>query len=245
MGTFLEEDRVMFPCDFLGAHLATTELFAADRARVETAAKLYYAEIMAPYRPNAKVALERVAELQSGIIAPSHGPAHDRPDFIIDLYRRWTSDEPKPEVVIPYVSMYQSTTAMVEYFADRLVERGLGVQLFDTVDLNSGALSVALVDASTVVFATPTVLTGPHPAIAGAAYLVNALAPKARFAALIGSYGWGTTMPDAMMAMLTGLRAQFFDPVLVKGAPKADAFAALDRLADQIARANFPAAPAA
>lgn len=245
MGVFAEEDKIMFPCDFLGAHLATTELFAVDEARAEMAAKRYYAEIMAPYRPHAKAALERVAELNPEIIAPSHGPAHERPAFIMDLYRRWTSDEVKAEVVIPYVSMYQSTAAMVDYFADRLVERGLNVQLFNAVELNSGALSMALVEASTVVFASPTVLTGPHPAIVQAAYLINALAPKARFAALIGSYGWGTTMPDVLMPMLIEFKAQFFEPVLVKGAPKAGAFAELDRLADEIARANFPAASAA
>ncbi len=141
--------------------------------------------------------------------------------------------------------MYESTAAMVGYLADRLMERRLGAHLFNAVDLDSGALAMALVDASTLVFATPTVLGGPHPAIAGVAYLVNALAPKTRFAALIGSYGWGTTVPDMLMEMLREFKATFFEPALVKGAPRADAFAELDRLADDIANANFPASPVA
>ena len=95
----------MFPCDFLGSHLATGDLYAVDEARVEVAAKRYYAEIMMPYRPHARNALERVAGLAPDIIAPSHGPVHARPAFIMDLYRQWTSDEVKPQVVIPYVSM--------------------------------------------------------------------------------------------------------------------------------------------
>jgi flavorubredoxin len=135
--------------------------------------------------------------------------------------------------------MYESTAAMAEYLADRLVERGLGAQLFNAVELDSGAFSMALVDASTIVFASPTVLAGPHPAMAQVACLVNALVPKARFAALIGSYGWGTTMPDLFMEMLREFKATFFEPVLVKGVPRADAFAELDRLAEQIANANY------
>ncbi len=244
MGTYLEEDRIVFPCDFLGSHLATGDLYAVDEARVEVAAKRYYAEIMMPYRPHARNALERIAGLEPAIIAPSHGPVHARPAFIMDLYRQWTSDEVKPEVVIPYVSMYQSTAAMVEYLTDRLMEKGLTVQVFNAVDLDSGALSMALVDASTVVFASPAVLAGPHPSMAYVATLVNALAPKTRYAAMIGSYGWGTTMPDVLMEMLREFKATFFEPVLAKGTPREETFSALDELAEAIAQANFSNAKA-
>jgi flavorubredoxin len=238
MGVFLEEDRIMFPCDFLGAHLAASELTVGDEAQFEIAAKRYYAEIMAPYRIQCRSALARVEELEPEIVAPSHGPVHAKPKLILDLYRRWTSDEVKPEVVIVYASMYHSTTAMVERLTDRLMEKGLTVRLFNAVDLDSGALSMALVDASTVVFASPTVLTGPHPSVAYAAILANALAPKARFAAMIGSYGWGTTMPDGLRELLREFKAEFFEPVLAKGAPNAETFAAIDALAEAIVAAN-------
>ena len=238
MGVFLEEDRIFFPCDFLGAHLATSELYAGDEAQFETAAKRYYAEIMAPYRVQCRSALARVEELEPAIVAPSHGPAHAKPKVIIDLYRRWTSDAVKPEVAIVYVSMYQSTAAMVEHLTDRLMEKGLPVRLFNAVDLDTGALAMALVDASTLIFASPTVLTGPHPCLAYAAILVNALAPKTRFAAIIGSFGWGTTMPDALRETLREFKAAFFDPVLTKGAPTRETFAELDALAAAIAAAN-------
>jgi len=250
MSVFLEEDRIVFPCDFLGAHLATSELFVGDAAQFEVAAKRYYAEIMAPYRVQCRNALARIEALQPQIVAPSHGPVHAEPKIIFDLYRRWTSDEVRPEVVVVYASMYHSTAAMVERLADRLAEKGLPVRAFNAVALDSGALSMALVDASTVVFASPTVLAGPHPSVAYAAILANALAPKTRFAAMIGSFGWGTTMPDGLREMLREFKATFFEPVLAKGAPNAETFAALDALAESIAAANAalitggePAAP--
>lgn len=52
-------------------------------------------------------------------------------------------------------------------------------------------------------------------------------------------------MPDVLMEMLWDFKATFFEPAPVKGAPRADALAELDRQADDIATANFPASPAA
>lgn len=236
--TYLEEERIAFTCDFLGAHLATSELYADDEARVERAALTYYAEIMMCYRPNVVKALARLQELPLDLIAPSHGPLHARPEFILALYRRWSGDATRAQVVIPYLSMYESTATMVAYLVDRLMERGLAVQPYNVVELDSGRYASSLVEASTLVFASPTVLDGPHPAMANAAYLTNALRPKTRFAAIIGSYGWGATMPETLRAMLPQLKVDWLAPVNVGGAPTAEGFAALDRLAESIAAAN-------
>ena len=128
--TYLVEDRIAFTCDFLGAHLATSDLYASDEARVERAALTYYAEIMMPYRPNVNKHLKRLSAIDLEMIAPSHGPVHARPDFILSLYRRWAGDETRPQVVIPYLSMYESTATMVAYLIDRLMEKGIAVQPF-------------------------------------------------------------------------------------------------------------------
>ena len=236
--TYLEEQRIAFTCDFLGAHLATSDLYAGDEARVERAALAYYAEIMMCYRPNVVKALQRLQELPLDMIAPGHGPVHARPEFILDLYRRWSGDATRAQVVIPYLSMYESTAKMVATLVDRLMEKGLSVQPYNVVELDSGRYASSLVEASTLVFASPAVLDGPHPAMAAAAYLTNALRPKARFAAIIGSYGWGPTMPETLRAMLPLLKADWFAPVNIGGAPKAETYAELDRLAGEIARAN-------
>ena len=69
--TYLEEERIAFTCDFLGAHLATSDLYASDEARVERAARTYYAEIMMVYRPNVIKALNRLEALDVDMIAAS------------------------------------------------------------------------------------------------------------------------------------------------------------------------------
>jgi flavorubredoxin len=52
---------------------------------------------------------------------------------------------------------------------------------------------------------------------------------------VIGSYGWAGGAARALAGMLPGLRVELFDPVEVKGKPRAEDFAALDRLAVAVA----------
>ncbi|MCK4247606.1 MAG: FprA family A-type flavoprotein, partial [Methanomicrobia archaeon] len=79
-----------------------------------------------------------------------------------------------------------------------------------------------------------TVLVGPHPNVVYAVYLVNVLRPKVKFASIIGSYGWGGRMVEQVAGMLTNVKVEILDPVIVKGLPKKEDFKALDRLADEI-----------
>jgi len=234
MLTYLREDRVLFPCDLFGSHLATSELYAVDEARVYEAAKRYYAEIMMPFRNLIKRHLERIGALEIGLIAPSHGPLHDRPDFILEAYRDWVSDEVKNEVVIAYVSMHGSTRRMVEHLVKALMERGVAVKPFNLTVTDLGDLAMALVDASTLVLASPTVLSGLHPSAVYAAYLVNALRPKLRFVSVIGSYGWGGRMLEQIKGLLSSLKVELLDPVIVRGRPKEDDLRALEELGNEI-----------
>jgi len=72
MVTYLQEEQILFSCDFFGSHLATSELFASED--IYKAAKRYYAEIMMPFRQNVQRHLARIKDLRIDIIAPSHGP---------------------------------------------------------------------------------------------------------------------------------------------------------------------------
>ena len=233
--TYLAEDQILFTCDFLGSHLASSDLYASDEAAVYRAAKRYYAEIMMPFRQNINKHLARIEDLTIAVIATSHGPLYGRPRFILDAYRDWTSDRVKNQVVLPYVSMHGSTRIMVDYLVDALISRGVGVLRFDLTDYDVGELAKSLVDAATVVIGTPTILAGAHPLALYAVILANALRPKTRYASIIGSFGWGGKMLEQITVALPNLKLQFFDPVVAKGRPKEADFQALDRLADEIA----------
>lgn len=234
MCTYLEEDRILFSCDFFGSHLATSDLFVRNKDEVYRAAKRYYAEIMMPFRVPIKNNLKKLEGLDISMIAPSHGPIYDDPEFIINAYSEWVSDEVKNEVVIPYVSMHGSTAAMVEYLVDALIKRDIVVKPFNLAVTDIGELAMSLVDAATIVIGSPTVLAGPHPSAAYVAYLANVLRPKTRFASIIGSYAWGGRMVEDIKGLVKNLNLELIEPVVIKGYPNENDLLLLDKLADEI-----------
>jgi flavorubredoxin len=236
MLTWLPEDKILFPCDLFGAHLASSNIFVSDEATVLLAAKRYYAEIMMPFRKNIEANLEKVQKLEVDIIAPSHGPIYQQPKLIIDAYRDWVGNAPKNLVVIPYISMHDSTRLMVEHFVEACAQRGIAAEPFDLAETDIGKLAMALVDARGIVFGSPMVLGGPHPKVAYAAILANALRPKAKYLSLIGSFSWGGRLAETLQALLASLKAEFLPPVLAKGLPKEKDYSNIEALAESLAK---------
>lgn len=235
MVTYLEEDQILFSCDFFGAHIAASDLFVTDQGRVYESAKRYFGEIMLPFRNIIAKNLEKLANLPVQMIAPSHGQIYDQPAWILEAYRDWVLQPPRNLVVLPFVSMHGSTRMMVDHLTAALIERGVTVELFNLVVADIGKLAIALVDAGTIVVGTPTVLAGPHPLAAHAAFLANALRPKAQFLSIIGSYGWGGKTVEALAGMIGNLKVEVLEPVLCKGMPEQTTYSALEHLADIIA----------
>lgn len=66
------------------------------------------------------------------------------------------------------------------------------------------------------------------------ANLAAVLRPKAKFAALIGSYGWGGNLFGQIAEILKPLKLDVVDTMQVKGKPTALEFDKLDDLAEDI-----------
>jgi flavorubredoxin len=242
MSTWLEEDKVLFSCDFFGSHYATNDVFA-DKHEVYDGAKRYYAEIMMPFGGQVLKNIDKVTQYPIELIGPSHGPVYDDPPFIIEAYRDWAGGEPQNIVCLPFVSMHDSTLRMVDHLTAALTNRGVAVERFDLTTLDAGELASSLVHAGTVVLGTPTVLTGPHPLAMYAAVLANALRPRAKYATVIGSYGWAGKTVETLVGQMNKLKVEFLEPVLAKGMPREEDYARLDVLADTIAEKHKDLAP--
>lgn len=232
--TYVPEIKTLFSCDFFGSHYAGQSMFVENEDKIYLSAKRYYAEIMMPFRVNIKKHLEVLKNYQLDFICPSHGPVYKNAKFIIDAYRDWSSDAVKNEVLLPYVSMHESTKIMVEHLAGKLRTAGVVVKIHDLAKSDIGELAMDLVDAATIVVGTPAVLGGAHPLAAYAVFLVNALRPKTKHLSVIGSFGWGAKVVDQLSSMLPLVKAEIFEPVLIKGLPKKNDLELLDKLAATI-----------
>jgi flavorubredoxin len=236
MSTWLQEDRILFSCDFFGSHQATGSLYVEDEHKTLEAAKRYYGEIMMPFRSSIRGNLKKLEPLDIQMIAPSHGPVYNRPALIMDAYKEWVDEEHvKNKVIVAYVSMHGSTKGMVDYLVEGLMDRGVGVKQFNLTTADIGEMVIELVDAATVIIGAPTVLVGAHPAAIYCAALVNALRPKIKFGGIIGSYSWGSKMVEQLTGLMGNLKLELFEPVLAKGLALEETYSSLDDLADKIA----------
>ncbi|NLM77775.1 MAG: FprA family A-type flavoprotein [Ruminococcaceae bacterium] len=240
MMVYLEEERILFSSDLFGSHYATPKMFATSSAEQRLAAKSYFAEIMMPFRAQISRYTAKVRQLKPRLIAPAHGPVWYDPDVILSRYERWTGDAVKKLVTIPYISMHDSTQVLVERLAVKLSAQGLSVVCRnlgnrpDSLTLETGHFIMDLVDAAAVVLATPTVLGGPHPNMAYAAMIANAVRPKTKFMAMVGSYGWATQAEKTLTALTGNIKAERLPTLLVKGLPTQDDLVKVDELASEL-----------
>ena len=234
MFTYIKEDNIICTCDFLGAHYIFDDVFAVPSKELEKSAKKYFAEIMMPFSTVCRKYVKQIKEMNVSMVMPSHGPIHKDPNYILDLYEDWAGEKGKNLVLLPYVSMYRSTEEMIDYLANKLAEKGIPSIKYDMVDGNLGDLAIALVDGTTIVLGTSMVLAGPHPAAFNTVYLASLLKPKAKIASFIGSYGWGGNLFGKMAEMLTPLKLDVIEPILVKGKAKQEDYKKIDEMAETI-----------
>lgn len=189
MFTYLQEDKILFSCDFFGAHLAEG-FFDDDVEDLPVFAQKYFGEIMMPFKVMGKAALERLKDFEVNIIAPSHGPIYKNPDKILGLYRGWVEGITREKVVVVYVSMWGSTECMAHTISKALLSEGVTVLEYNLSHADLGDLVKDLVDARAIVLASPTVLNGAHPLMVYFLYLFNALRPPTKYCVILSSFGW-------------------------------------------------------
>jgi len=235
MFTYLREDGILFPCDFFGAHTAKG-IFDDDSDDLVLRAKRYFGEIMMPYRPMAKKGLEKLANLKIKVIAPSHGPIYRNPERILAPYRKWTNGDTERKATIVYATMWGHTEAMIRPIADVLASEGVKVSLHNLAVADVGEIAEDIVDSRAIVIGTPTVLNNPHPLVANVSHLVKVLHPPARYALVVGSYGWAGGAVKAVAEALGQLGIDVVGVAEVNGPLSEEELAQINDLARELAK---------
>lgn len=218
MFSYLQEDKILFPCDFFGSHIASG-LYDKEVEDLIVHAQRYFGEIMMPFKTMAKKALEKIAHLEIDIIAPSHGPIHKNTQRILDAYNKWASGETKRKVTILYVTMWNSTEKMILPIAETLASENIEIALYNLTSADIGDVAKDLVDSRAIVLGAPTVLGGMHPLAIYATYLVKALRPPAKFGVVLSSYGWGGGAAKHIKEALEPLEIEVISALEINGPP--------------------------
>jgi len=235
MFSYLQENRILFPCDFFGSHVAKG-LYDEEVEDLIVHAQRYFGEIMMPFRSMAKKALEKISDLEIDMIAPSHGPVHKNTERILEAYGKWAGGETKRKATIVYVTMWNSTEKMIRPIAETLASEDIEIALYNLTSADIGNVAKDLVDSRAIVLGAPTVLGGMHPLALYAAYLVKALRPPTKFGVALSSYGWGGGAIKHIQEILGPSKIEVVGAMEANGPPSENDIRQITELGKTLAR---------
>ena len=233
--TYDSADRVLFSADGFGK-------FGAQDAEEDWAceARRYYFGIVGKFGAQVQALLQKAAGLDIAIICPLHGPVLTEDlDYYFHLYDTWSSYRPEEEgVAIAYTSVYGNTKKAVLALKEKLEARGVKVAVSD---LARDDMAEAVEDAfrySKLVLATTTYNTDIFPFMRTFIDHLTERNYQNRTVALIENGSWGPMAARVMRGMLEGSKDIAFAETAVKilATPNAETYAALDALADELAK---------
>lgn len=242
MMTYLAEDKILFSCDFLGAHYAEPTMYvhkAYKKDLYEKEFKVYYDAIMGPFAKFVLRALDRIKDLDIALVCPSHGPmiAGDDIKVAMDTYRKWATPEEKTDktVAIYYVSAYGYTRQMCQYLADKLSAKGIVVSAFDVIKTDAAEIAAHLED-DCLVFGSPTLNRAALKPVLDVISCIDAVSAAGRPYATLGCFGWSGEACAQLNDRCNSIKMkQVGESVRSQFTPTDEVYAQLDALADQIA----------
>jgi flavorubredoxin len=212
MVTYSKHDKILFPNDAFGQHIATTQRFdhQLDWGILKEEAKKYYANIVLPYGGQVQKALAGVSDLDFDTIAPSHGIIwQEHLKDIVSLYDQWSNNETKPYAVIAYDTMWGSTEKIAHAFASGLEENGVNVRLYNIQKTPFSDIITDILEAEIIAIGSPTLNNNMLPTVGGFLTYLKGLRPKNRTGFVFGSYGWGGQAVNLIQKSLDGLSWNF------------------------------------
>lgn len=242
MMTYLAKDKILFSCDFLGAHFAEPTMYvhkAYKKELYEKEFKVYYDAIMGPFAKFVIRALDRIKDLDIALVCPSHGPMIMGGDIQVamDTYRKWATPEEKTDktVAIYYVSAYGYTRQMCQYLAEKLEAKGLVVSAFDVIKTDAADIAAHLED-DCLVFGSPTLNRAALKPVLDVISSIDAVGAAGRPYATLGCFGWSGEACAQLNDRCNSIKMkQVGESVRSQFTPTDEVWAQLDTLADQIA----------
>lgn len=201
MFTYLEEDEILFPCDFLGAHYCPTEIGKIfndeliDKEKARSAFFFYYNSIMRPYKEHIIDALKKIQDLKISMICPSHGPIlREDIDFYLDFYRKQASryylNNPTRQITMVYATAYGNTKILSDRIKEGIEDTGVMVKVFNAAEAKIDDIIDEIEISHGLLLGTATInAKAPKPIFDIFSHLV-VLNVSNRKAGVFGSYGW-------------------------------------------------------
>jgi flavorubredoxin len=141
-------------------------------------------------RPIAQT-LERAAELEIEMIAPSHGVIwRSHLKEVFEAYRKWVVCKPTPKVIVLYASMWGATEQMAEAILEGVQEHEVEARFYSVDATHSTHIATEVLDCAAIAIGSPTLNNTLMPNMAGVLCYLGGLRPTNKQGFAFGSYGW-------------------------------------------------------
>jgi len=223
MFTYIPEEKLLFSMDAFGQHYASSQRFddEVDLSTIMAEAKTYYANIVMPFSKPVAAVLERAAELDIEMIAPSHGVIwRGHIPAILDAYKSWAVCRPKAKVLVIYDTMWDSTGKMARMIHEGASQPGVNAELIHIRRSNLTWIAGEVLDAATVAFGSSTLNQGMMPMAGATLTYLKGLKPVGKAGFAFGSYGWGKGGAAAVEEYLKAMKWEILrEPVIAQYRP--------------------------
>ncbi|MCL2773504.1 MAG: FprA family A-type flavoprotein [Oscillospiraceae bacterium] len=217
MFTYFAKDRVLFTCDFLGAHFCEPKVFDYNikyRKEYEAEFAHYYAAIFGPFKPYVLAGLDKIKDIDFDTVCTSHGPVLTKKgggiEHAKEMYAEWSQTHKNEVEQIPifFCSAYGNTAALANHIKSGITEvkPNANVEIYDLNCFDMGKLSQIMHDSDAFLIGSPTI---NRDAVLPAWNLINtidAVSMKGRACAVFGSYGWSGEGCGNLISRLQGLK---------------------------------------
>mgnify|MGYP006285387027 CR=1 FL=1 len=214
MVTYSPSDKILFPNDAFGQHIASSERFdnEIDWGILHEEAAKYYANIVMPFGDQVKKALDSVKDLEIDVIAPSHGIMWKTkiPD-IIKEYKKWSNYETEKRALIVYDSMWGSTEKLAYKLAEGFEENKIPATIRNLKNCHISDIITDVLTSKIICLGSPTLNNGMMPSMGEFLTYMKGLRPKNRIGFVFGSYGWGGQALGEIRKMIESLSWNFYE----------------------------------
>lgn len=227
MMTYDIQDKILFSCDAFGSYGAIRgALFDDDCKSREFYLKealRYFVNIVANFSSRVLAAIEKLKDLPTDIIAPSHGLIwRQNIPLIVDLYKKWAqcaNGVTEPGVTLIYGSMYGNTEIVMNAVAEGIAAEGVPLDIFDVARTHVSYILPSLWTKRGVMIGAPTYEVSLFPTMAEVLRMAGHKRIRQKKAAFFGSYGWSGGALKGVKQIVEPLKWEIGDTFEFIGTP--------------------------
>lgn len=199
MFSYLENDSILFSCDFFGAHYCEPQILDTHvkyHKDYANAFQYYFEAIFGPFKQSVLDGLDKIKDLNIDMICTSHGPVlTESIENVKTKYRSWCEEALKPnenkKCLILYVSAYGYTKKLAQTAYDKLkAETNYEVDIINIIEESLGVIKEKFEKSDAIMIGSPTINRDALKPVWDVLSLTDAIINRGKPVAVFGSYGW-------------------------------------------------------